>query len=105
MSRDAGLAEGVLTPLARLLAAMAAAGVPDPARTVRDALRAGEDAVKYPLLAWGDGVDPAAIAWAPDIQVVVVTADVLDDEQATQRAVALALDVAALARWLEADES
>ena len=63
---------------------------------VRDALAAGEEAVRWPLLAWGAGVDPLAILWAADVRRVLVVADVLGDAAATARAVHMALDVVAL---------
>jgi hypothetical protein len=96
----AALADGVLDPLARLLNEMRAAGVADPPRVVRDALAAGENAVTWPLLAWGAGLSPVAIMWAPEAQIVLVVANVVGDVEATGRAIGMALDVVALHRDL-----
>jgi hypothetical protein len=99
---SAALADGVLDPLARLLREMRAAGITDPGHVVRASLAAGKHAVKYPLFAWGAGVDPLAILWAADAQRVLVVADVVGDEAVTARAIEVALDVVALDRALAA---
>ena len=98
----AALSDGVLDPLARLLNEMRAAGVADPLRVVREALAAGEGAVRWPLFAWGAGVNPVAIHWAYEVRTVLVVADVLGDAAATARAVEVALDVWTLGRALAA---
>lgn len=91
----------MLGPLVRLLAEMQKAGVADPGRVVRAALAAGEEAVRWPLLAWG-GVDPVAIHWAYEVRAVLIVADVLGNPVATARAIAVALDMLALGRELTA---
>jgi hypothetical protein len=96
----AALADGALGPLARLLEEMQAAGVADPGRVVRDALAAGENAVKYPLLAWLAGVEPVAILWAYEVHTMLIVANVVGDEAATARAIEMALDVWTLERAL-----
>jgi hypothetical protein len=96
----AALADGILGPLGRLLSEMRAAGVADPPRAVRDALAAGENAVQWPLLAWGAGINPIAIMWAPEVRIVLVVANVVGDAEATGRAIGMALDVVALHRDL-----
>jgi hypothetical protein len=99
---DAGLADGVLDPLARLLGEMQAARVGDPARVVREVLTAGEDAVRWPLFAWAAGVNPVAILWAYDVRRVLVVRNVVGNEAATARAIEVGLDVWTLGRALAA---
>jgi hypothetical protein len=94
------LADSVLGPLARLLAEMQTAGVADPGHVVREALAAGENAVKYPLLAWGSGVEPVTILWARDVHTMLIVANVVGDEAATAHAIEVALDVWTLERAL-----
>jgi hypothetical protein len=97
---EAGLADGVLEPLARLLGEMRAAGIQDPASVVRAALEGGEAAVKWPLFAWGAGINPVAVMWAREVRVVLVVADHVGDLEATARAIDMALDLVALDRAL-----
>jgi hypothetical protein len=75
---EAGLTDDVLDALAHLLGEMQTAGVADPARVVRAALAAGEDAGKYPLLAWLGGVESVAILWAADVRRVLIVGDVVE---------------------------
>ena len=70
---------------------------------VRDALAAGENAVKYPLLAWGEGINPMAIRRMGDVWTVLVVGNVIGDAAATRRAMEMGLDVVALNRELAAD--
>ena len=92
---ETALAGSVLEPLECLLNEMRAAGITHPGPVVRAGIDAGEVIWRWPLFAWADGVNPAAVLWGKEIQRVLVCANVLGDAPATARSVVLALDVVA----------
>jgi hypothetical protein len=96
---ETALAGGVLEPVARLLGEMRNAGIPDPARVVREVLAAGE-VVRWPIPAWIAGVEPVTILWADKVWALVVVGNVVGDAEATGRAVQMSIDVEALSREL-----
>jgi hypothetical protein len=98
----AALADVALDWLAHLLGDMRAAGIADPARVVRQAVAAGEEGWRWPLIALARGADPLAVLWAGDVRVVLGVITVPGPPDAAAHAVSTALDILALGRELAA---